>query len=78
MQTLKFSVCEQSGRTFEIPLDKAKAIIKENAPDAEIDTWNENEIAEELYNFYSDDIAKYERDNYYFETFVQDVEVSED
>ena len=39
---------------------------------------NEDAIAEELYNFYSDDIAKYERDNCYFETFVQDVEVSED
>ena len=77
MKTLKFSVCEQSGRTFEIPLDKAIEIIKQESKDAEPSTWNYSEIAEELYNFYSDDIAKYERDNCYFETFVQDVEVSE-
>ena len=77
MKTLKFSVCEQTGRTFEIPLDKAIEIIKQASKDAEPSTWNEDELAEELYNFYSDDIAKYERDNCYFETFVQDVEVNE-
>ena len=75
MKTLNFSVCEQSGRTFELPLDKAKEILDSYSVD--YSTWNEEEIAEELYNCYSDDIAKYERDNYYFETSIQDVEVYE-
>ena len=77
MQTLKFSVCEQTGRTFEIPMDKAIEIIQQDNKGDVAKNWNEDAIAEELYNFYSDDIAKYERDNCYFETFVQDVEVSE-
>ncbi len=77
MKTLKFSVCEQTGRTFELPLDKAIEIIQQDNKGDVAKNWNEEEIAEELYNCYSDDIAKYERDNCYFEAFVQGVEVSE-
>lgn len=74
-KTLRFSVCEQSGRTFEIPLDKAKEILQAN--EIYHGNWNEDEIAEELYNTCIDDLSKYEKDNCYFESFVQDVEVEE-
>ena len=77
MNYLNFSVSVNNGRSFSIPLEEAKRIIKENAPDANIDDWNADEIAEELYNFYSDDITKYEQVNDYLEAFVQDVEIVE-
>ena len=73
MKSLLFSVCEQSGRTFELPLEKAVEILKEYGEDC--DNWNADEIAETLYNNYSDDISKYEKENCYFESYVQDVEV---
>ena len=75
MKTLKFSVCEQSGRTFEIPLEKAKEIIETYSPSTNLKNWNEDAIASELYNNYSDDLAQYEKENTYFESYVQDVEV---
>ena len=75
MTNLKFSVTEISGRTFEIPMDKAKEVLDSYGVD--YSTWNEDEMAEELYNFYSDDILKYEKDNCYFESHVQDVEIEE-
>ena len=72
---LKFSVTEQTGRTFELPLDKAIEIIKNGGGDPT--DWNECDLSEELYNFYSDDIAQYEKDNCYFESHVQDEEIYE-
>ena len=74
-QYLTFSACVNNGRTFEVPFEEAKRIIKENAPDANVDDWNADEIAEELFNFYSDSITKYEKVNDYLEVFIQDVEV---
>ena len=75
MEYLKFNVTEITGRTFEIPLDEAKKVLDNYKID--YSTWNEDEMAEELYNFYSDDIGKYEKDNCYFESSVQDVEIKE-
>lgn len=72
---LKFSVTEQTGRTFDLPLDKAIEIIKNGGNDPS--DWNESEIAETLYNCYSDDLAKYEKENCYFESYVQDEEIYE-
>ena len=75
MKSLKFSVCEQTGRTFELPLEKAREILKADYED--IAEWDENSIAVELYNNYSDDIDRYEKENSYFECYVQDIEVKE-
>lgn len=75
MKYLKFNVTEITGRTFEIPLDEAKRVL--DSHNIDYSTWDEYEIAEELYNFYSDDISKYEKDNCYFESNVQDVEIEE-
>ena len=72
---LRFSVCEQTGRTFEVPYDVAIELIQEDNKGDIAKNWNECDIAEELYNFYSDDIAKYEKDNCYFESHVQDEEI---
>ena len=72
---LKFSVCEQTGRTFEIPYDLAIEIIKNHSKEAEPTTWSELEIAEELYNFYSDHLEGHEKENCYYESWVQDAEV---
>ena len=73
MQTLKFSVCEQTGRTFEIPLEKAREILQAN--EVYFGNLDEDQIAETLYNEFSDDILKYEKENCYFESYVQDVEI---
>ena len=72
---LRFSVTEQTGRTFDLPLEEAIKILKDNG--VECDDWNECEIAEELYNCYMDDLGKYEKENCYFEAHVQDEEVYE-
>ena len=75
MKYLKFNVTESTERTFEIPLDEVKRVLDSYKVD--YSTWNEDEMAEELYNFYFDDIEKcYEKDNY-FESNVQDVEIEE-
>lgn len=72
---LKFSVTEQTGRTFDLPLEIAKQILTDNGEDCT--DWNETEIAETLYNCYSDDLAEYEKENCYFESYVQDEEIYE-
>ena len=72
---LKFSVTEQTGRTFDLPLDEAIEIIKNGGDDPT--DWNESEIAEVLYNCYMDDLGKHEKENCYFESYVQDEEVYE-
>ena len=72
---LRFSVTEQTGRTFDLPLEEAIKILKDNG--VECDDWNECEIAEELYNCYMDDLGKHEKENCYFEAYVQDEEIYE-
>ena len=71
---LRFSICEQSGRTFNIPLDKALELIKQDT-DEDTSSWNECDIADYLYNQIPDMIEKYEKENCYYETHVQDEEI---
>ena len=72
MKNLKFSVCEQTGRTFDIPMDEVRLLIKENSGE-DITNWNEDAIANYLYNEIPDMLAKYEKENCYFESHVQDI-----
>lgn len=74
---LRFSVCEQTGRTFEIPYDLAVEIIKNHSKEAEPTTWSEQEIAEEIYNFYSDHLEEHHEKETYYESWVRDAEVEE-
>ena len=74
---LRFSVTEQTGRTFDLPLEEAYTLIKEDCPDYNPEEWSEIEVAEHLYNCLSDMIAKYEKENCYFESHVQDEEIYE-
>ena len=71
---LRFSICEQSGRTFNIPLDKALELIKQDT-DEDTSSWNECDIADYLYNQIPDDIWEYETANDYFESNIQDEEI---
>ena len=73
---LIFSVCEQSGRTFDIPLDKAIELCKANT-DEDVSSWNECDIADFLYNQIPDSIGKFEKENCYFESYIQDEEIYE-
>ena len=76
-KTLRFSVKEISNRTWELPYEEALKIIKENCDAYEPSEWGELEIAEHLYNCLSDDIAKYEVDNGYFDSEVDEAEIYE-
>ena len=73
---LRFSVTEQSGRTFELPLDEAIKLIKESTNE-DVSSWNECDIADYLYNQIPDSIGKYEKENCYFESYIQDEEIYE-
>lgn len=70
---LKFSVVETTGRTFEIPMEKVKELIK-NA-DEDTSSWNEVDMADFLYNSVQDEIFSYEKENSYFESYIQDEEI---
>ena len=75
-----FSVNEISGRTFELPYDKAIEIIKENYPNddnIDLDNLEEYEIARILWNFCFDDIEKHELDNDTFESTIDETKVYE-
>ena len=71
---LNFSVVETTGRTFEIPLDKAIELIKAST-DEDISNWNEVDMADFLYNQLSDNVLAYEKDNCYYESHIQDEEI---
>ena len=73
----KFSVNEISGRTFELPYNKAIDFIKSNCPDKNIDFDNieEYELAELLWNYCYDDIEKYELDNYTFQSEIDETKI---
>ena len=73
---LRFSVTEQTGRTFDLPLDEAIKLIKEST-DEDISSWNECDIADYLYNQIPDVLGKHEKENCYFETHIQDEEIYE-
>lgn len=70
---LKFSVVETTGRTFEIPMEKVKELIK-NA-DEDTSSWNEVDMADFLYNSLQDEVLTYEKENSYFDSYIQDEEI---
>ena len=75
-----FSVNEISGRTFELPYDKAIEIIKENYPNddnTDLDNLEEYQIARILWNFCLDDISRYELDNDSFESTIDETKIYE-
>ena len=71
---LTFSVVESMGRTSEIPMEKVKELIK-NA-DEDTSTWNEVDMADFLYNSLQNEVLTYEKENSYFESYIQDEEIS--
>ena len=82
MKYLNFTVAETSGRTFELPLDKAKEIIKrlkedDYLSDEEVDLDDDYEVANFLMNFGLDEIAKYELSNDYVDLVLADHKVFE-
>lgn len=72
-----FSVNEISGRTFELPYNKAIDFIKSNCPDKNIDFDNieEYELAELLWNYCYEDIEKYELDNNTFQSEIDETKI---
>ena len=74
-----FSVNEISGRTFELPYNKAIDFIKSNCPDKNIDFDNieEYELAELLWNYCYEDIEKYELDNNTFQLEIDKTKICE-
>lgn len=75
-----FSVNEISGRTFELPYEKAIEIIKENYPNEDnidLDNLEEYEIARLLWNFCFDDIEEHELDNDTFESTIDETKIYE-
>ena len=79
MKYLNFSVAETSGRTFELPLDKALELIKaDNNIDLEgIDLNDEREVARVLKDYFLDDIAEFEKANDYWEMVLCDSDIKE-
>ena len=73
---LKFSVSETTGRTFEIPLSEVKELLKEST-DEDTSNWNEVDMADFLYNEIPDMLGRYEKENCYFESYVQDEEITD-
>ena len=82
MKYLNFTVAETSGRTFELPLDKAKEIIKrlkedDYLSDEDVDLDDDYEVANFLMNFGLDEIAKYELSKDYIDLVLADHKVFE-
>ena len=71
---LKFSVVENVGRTFEVPMEKVKELIKNSEEDTS--SWNEVDMADFLYNSLQDEVLTYEKENCYYESYIQDEEIS--
>lgn len=72
IKIFNFSINEISGRTFELPYDKAIKIIKENCPDKfDFENISEYELARLLWNYCYDDIEKHELDN---DTFMSEID----
>lgn len=78
MKIFNFSVNEISGRTFEIPYDKAMEIIEANYPNEDnidLNNLEEYEIARILWNFCYDDISSHELDNDTFQSDIDEIKV---
>ena len=73
-----FSVNEISGRTFELPYDKAIEFIKENCQneDVDFDNISEYEIADLLWK-YHDNLEKYELQNDTFQSEIDETKIYE-
>ena len=71
---LKFSVVENVGRTFEVPMEKVKELIKNSEEDTS--SWDEVDMADFLYNSLQDEVLTYEKENSYYESYIQDEEIS--
>ena len=74
MKYLNFTIAETSGRTFEIPMDKVKELIKRVQKEAEeygdtleVDLNDDYEVARFLKDYCLDDIATHEINNDYWE-----------
>lgn len=79
---LNFTVAETSGRTFELPLEKAVEIIKQMQKDEyfeekEVNLEDGYEVANFLMNFGLDEIAKYELNNDYIDLVLADNKIYE-
>ncbi len=74
-----FSVNEISGRTFELPYDKAIEIIKSNCLEKYLDIENisEYELAKLLWDYGLDDIARYELNNDTFQSEIDEIKIYE-
>ena len=82
MKFLNFTVAETSGRTFELPLEKAVEIIKQMQEDEyfdgqEVDLEDSYEVANFLMNYGLDEIAKYELNNDYVDLVLADNKIYE-
>lgn len=84
MKYLNFSITEESGRTFELPMEKAVEIvnqIKENdkyVKDVKVDFTDEYEVAEFfVHNGYLSEVANYETSNEHVETVLADSRIYE-
>ncbi len=79
MKMFIFSVNEISGRTFEMPYDKAIKIIKSNnlENNLDFDNLSEYELAKLLWDYCLDDIAKHELDNDYFQSEIEETKIYE-
>lgn len=76
-----FSIAETTGRTFELPYEKALELIKsiketdEYMTNFEIE--DENDMARFFESYGLDEISQYELDNSYAETEVTNAEIYE-
>ena len=81
MKFLNFTIAETTGRTFEIPYDKALEIIerikKSDKYLAEESTEDEYEMARFFEEAGLDEIAKYELDNDYFQSEIASADIYE-
>lgn len=83
MKLINFSITEISGRTFELPLDKAKEIIadiKENdeyIKNYEVTLDSTEEVVRFLYLYGLDNLHEYELSNDYYETELVELHESE-
>lgn len=73
---INFSINEISGRTFELPYETAIKLIKENYPNEynrDLDKLKRFEIADILFRYCYNEIEKYEIDNDYFDSNIDEI-----
>lgn len=73
---INFSVNELSGRTFELPYDEAKELINKYYPNKfnrDLDKLTQFEIVDILFRYCYNEIEKYEIDNDYFDSNIDEI-----